>query len=55
MLTRRILIRGSLAVGLAAPAIRRGFAKTGQALRIGYILPIQSQACTTISAASRPR
>jgi TRAP-type transport system periplasmic protein len=43
MLTRRTLIRGSLAVGLAAPAVRRSFAKTGQALRIGYILPVQSQ------------
>ena len=40
---RRTLIRGSLAVGLAAPTISRGFAKTGQALRIGYILPVQSQ------------
>jgi Bacterial extracellular solute-binding protein, family 7 len=45
MLVRRNLIAAGigLAAGLAAPAIRRATAKGGQSLRIGYILPQQSQ------------
>ena len=45
MLTRRNLIATGigLAAGLAAPAVRRAAAKGGQSLRIGYILPQQSQ------------
>jgi hypothetical protein len=55
MLTRRTLIRGSLAVGLAAPTISRGFAKTGQALRIGYILPVSSRNWVPVPRRSRMR
>ena len=41
---RQIVTAGiDLAAGLASPAIRRATAKGGQSLRIGYILPKQSQ------------
>ncbi len=45
MLARRQLLAGSplLAAGLAAPSIRRASAASGHALRLGYILPVQSQ------------
>ena len=45
MLARRQLLAGGplLAAGLAAPSIRRASAASGHALRIGYILPVQSQ------------
>ena len=45
MLARRQIVTAgiALAAGLASPAIRRATAKGGQSLRIGYILPQQSQ------------
>jgi tripartite ATP-independent transporter DctP family solute receptor len=45
MLSRRQLFTSAIGVtaGLALPAIQRAAAKSGQALRIGYILPRQSQ------------
>jgi tripartite ATP-independent transporter DctP family solute receptor len=45
MLARRKILAAAagLTAGFAMPAIRRAVAKTGQNLRIGYILPQQSQ------------
>jgi tripartite ATP-independent transporter DctP family solute receptor len=43
MLTRRSVVRASLAAGLALPPISRGIARTSLSLRIGYILPVKSQ------------
>ena len=45
MIARRNILTAAVGLGasLAAPAVRRASAKTGQSLRIGYILPQQSQ------------
>ena len=43
MPTRRSILRAGLAAGLVAPALRRARAAETQPLRIGYILPVQSQ------------
>ncbi len=43
MLKRRTLLNAGLGVALAAPAIHRAAIAKGQTLRIGYILPLQSQ------------